>query len=177
MPKRTFNKRQETPSTEESISLILVDIKTQQQAWREFLTSLSTEQATEPADGSWSAIDTLIHITAWVENGLQVAHLQARPDEPDPGPTRGPAGHPHINVDRFNADVFSAHQGWTREQALEWSDQVGNELLTALTGLPPERLLGGAGCHGARMWYWMPAFIHSRGHRRPVMRQLLGEVD
>jgi hypothetical protein len=103
--------------------------------------------------------------------------LEADPNEPDLGPRRGPAGYLHIWVDQFNADVFNAHEGWTREQALEWSGRVSNELLTALTRLPPERVLGGAGRRRARMWYWMPALIHSRGHRRRVMRQLLGEAD
>lgn len=86
-------------------------------------------------------------------------------------------GYLHINVDQFNADIFSAHQRWTSERALEWSERVTSELLAALGKLPPERLLGGSGRHGARMWYGMPAFVHSRGHQRRVMRQLVGETD
>lgn len=77
-------------------------------------------------------------------------------------------------VDQFNADVFEAHQGWTLEQVLAWSDRVNSERVEALASLPTERSLGGAGGYGARKWYWMPSFIHSRGHRRRIMRLLLG---
>lgn len=164
-------------STQEPMALISTEIREQHEAWRSFLAGLTPEQAARPVHGPWSAIDGLVHVTAWIENGLRVAHRQAQPGEPDPGPHRGPAGYLHIHVDQFNADVFHAHQGWALERVLAWSDRINGELLEALAALPTERSLGGAGRYGARMWYWMPAFIHSRGHRRRIMRLLLGEGD
>jgi hypothetical protein len=89
MPRDAHTPSQKASSTNEPIALILEDINAQQQAWRRFLTSPSPEQATEPAGGPWSATDSLVHITAWAENGLRVARLQAQPHEPDPGPTCG----------------------------------------------------------------------------------------
>lgn len=177
MPKAGTIAREEHASADESVARILADIAAQHLAWSDFLSQLHPEQAMQPADGLWSAIDALVHATAWIENALRIARLQAEPNEPDLGPTRGAAGYLHINVDKFNADVFQAHRGWTRERALEWSQRTNAELRGALTVLPVERILGGSGRHGARMWFWMPAFIHTRGHRHRVMRQLLGEVE
>jgi hypothetical protein len=164
-------------SADEAVSLILAEIEAQGRAWTEFVRDLSTDQLMTLADGPWTVIDCLVHITAWIENALSIARLQANPDAPDPGPHRGPAGYLHINVDQFNAEVFQTHQHWPPDRALRWSDQVNTDLREALASLPPKRVLGGAGRYGARMWFWMPAFIHSRGHRRRAMRQLLGKVN
>ncbi len=177
MPRVKKNPNEILPSPQEARTLILAEIRAQQQAWDQFLTSLTPEQAAKPVDGPWSAIDALVHINAWVENSLRVAYLQAQPNEPDPGPNRGAAGYLHINVEQYNAEVFEAHRGWTREQALAWSERVNNQLCAALTQLPFERLLGGAGRFGARMWYWRPVVIHSRGHRKQVMRLLSGKSE
>jgi hypothetical protein len=177
MPNVKSNSSEKLPSPQEARALILAEIQAQQQAWNQFLTGLTPEQAAKPVDGPWSAIDALIHINAWAENSLRVAYLQAQADEPDPGPNRGAAGYLHINVEQFNAEVLETHRGWTREQALEWSERVNNELCVALTHLPMERFLGGSGRYGARMWYWRPVVIHSRGHRQRVMRLLPGKSD
>jgi hypothetical protein len=157
---------------QESIASILNAIKEQDQAWGEFITNLPKKLVSEPVDGSWSALYTLIHITAWIENALRVARLQADPSEPDPGPNKGAAGYLHIDVERFNTEVIEAHRGMGRAQALAWSHQSNADLWAELQKLPVERVLNGAGQHGARMWYWRPAFIHSRGHRRRVEQRI-----
>jgi hypothetical protein len=159
-------------TTQEHLPFILDEIKVQHQAWTDFMMSLTLKQIVEPVDGPWSALDTFIHTISWIENAVRIANLQADPNAPDPGPIRGPAGYLHINVDYFNAEVIKAHRGMTREEALAWSRQVNSDLRTALEKLPVERVLGGAGQYGARMWYWMPAFIHTRGHRRRVEQRI-----
>jgi hypothetical protein len=71
-------------------------------------------------------------------------------------------------VDRFNAKILAARGNWSPPQAIEWANAVHRELLAALRTLPAERLLGGRGRQGARMWYWMPGFVHSVGLRRTI---------
>jgi len=88
----------------------------------------------------------------------------------------GPAGYLHINVDYFNAEVIKAHRGMMREEALTWGHRVNSDLRAALGELPMERVLGGAGQYGARMWFWMPAFIHTRGHRRRVEQRIRAKL-
>jgi hypothetical protein len=157
---------------QERIASILNEIEEQEQAWTDLMISLTADQVNELVDGSWSALDTFIHTISWIENALKIAYLQVDLNEPDPGPHRGPAGYLHINVDRFNAEVIEVHCGMTREEALEWSRRVNIDLRAALRTLPLERVLSGAGRYGARMWFWMPAFIHTRGHRRRVEQRL-----
>jgi len=92
--------------------------------------------------------------------------------EADPGPSRGPAGVLHINVDAFNQQVLDDHHAWSRERVVEWSEQIHVSLLEALAALPTERVLNGRGRHGARQWFWMPAVQHSGGHRRQLERAI-----
>jgi hypothetical protein len=54
------------------------------------------------------------------------------------------------------------------------ANEVHRHLIQALRHLPEERVLGGRGRHGARMWYWMPGSIHSSGHRRTLGDRLRG---
>jgi hypothetical protein len=161
---------------QESIAIILKEIEEQEQAWNDLITSLSPDQFTKPVDNSWSALDVFIHTISWIENALRIAHLQTNAEEPDPGPNKGPAGYLHINVDKFNAEVIESHCGMTMNEALEWNHRVNNDLRNALRKLPTDRVLSGAGRYCDSMWYWMPAFIHTRGHRRKV-EKLLEEIE
>jgi len=113
--------------------------------------NLTLEEVVELEDDDWLAIDTLIHTISWIEIALRIAHMQANRNEPDPGPTRGPAGYLHIYVDRFNAEVIEAHRGIMRNEALDWSHRVNKELRVTLGELHIKRVLGGAGRLGARM--------------------------
>ncbi len=70
------------------------------------------------------------------------------------------------------ARVLHEPERWVLE--LAWSEDVNAELLEALARLPMQRLFGGPGPHGARPRYWMPAVIHTGGHRRQLERLLSG---
>lgn len=67
-------RREYTP--QERIALILHEIEAQDQAWTEFMMNLTTEQTFEPADGSWSAMEVLIHTVSWIENAVRIAHFR-----------------------------------------------------------------------------------------------------
>ncbi len=156
----------------EILGPLLAALVSEQDAWQRLIARLPPEDLNRPVDGPWSTLDALIHITSWVENAVRVARQQRETDAPDPGPTRGPAGVLHIDVDRFNEAVVSAHRGWTREQVLAWNRRVSAELSAALAQLPIARVVNGRGRHGARMWFWLPGVIHSSGHRRRIERLL-----
>lgn len=161
--------------TETSFERILADVGAEHRAWMGLMGRLSPEEATaRPKDG-WSAVDALVHVTAWKENAAKVARLQAEPGAAEIDPNQGSAGALGINVDAFNAEVFEAHRDWAPERAVAWSEQIHRELLSALSALPEERLLGGRGRHGARRWCSLPAMSHPREHLNEVERQL-GDV-
>ncbi len=172
--RRTAGTREEQHDRHEALDRVFEDLEEEHRAFVELVSSVSKEVALERPGGEWSAVDSLIHITSWKENAVRVARQQAEPGAPDPGPTRGPAGVLHINVDHFNAEALAARSDWTVQRALTWSNEIHRDLMEALHRLPEERLLGGRGRHGARMWYWMPGFIHSVGLRRALGSLHLG---
>jgi hypothetical protein len=129
------------------------------------------EAASRPT-GAWSAIDTLIHVTSWQENALAIAREQSSPGARTLDPSRGAARTLGIDVDLFNAESLASHREWSHDEAVRWSREVTSALLKALAALPDQRLFGGRARHGARMWYWRPAVVHSREHRRELQRRL-----
>lgn len=156
----------------ELVERILAEIGLEHRALIQLCNGLRADQASSRTNDEWSAIDVLIHITAWQDNALRIARLQAAPDAPVLNPHSGPAGVLRINVERFNEEVFISHRDWMLEQAMAWHDQTNADLRSALAALPSERVLGGCGKYGACMWYWRPAFIHSREHRHALEQRL-----
>jgi hypothetical protein len=157
----------------ERIEHILAEIESEHQVLTKLLSGLPACQVSSRAGDEWSAVDALVHITAWQNNALEIARLQAAPDAPDLNPRSSPAGILRLNVDQFNEKVFNAHRDWGLDQAMAWHNATHADLQSALAALPPERLLGGPGKHGARMWYWRPAVVHSREHRHRIEKRLL----
>ncbi len=156
----------------ESIRSILAEIESEHQVLIQLLNGLSTDQASSRPNGEWSAIDVLIHITAWQEQALRIARLQATPDASALNPRSGPAGVLHVNVQQFNDEMFLSHHDWTFGQAMAWHNQINADLRLALETLPSERVQSGIGKYRACMWYWRPAVIHSREHRHALERRL-----
>lgn len=153
------------PPREQGFEPIRASIEGEHAEWKRLLAGAPSGGGQGRTE-TWSALETLVHVTSWKENALRIARDQARRRAPRIEGARGPAGVLHIDVDRFNHEVQAAHRGWTRKQVVEWSERVHRDPLSALAALPRDRLIGGRGRHGAFMWYWMPALIHSAGHRR-----------
>jgi hypothetical protein len=158
----------------EILKHILAEIESEHLTLIQLLSGLSVDQAlSRPPSDEWSAVDVLIHITAWQDNALQIARLQAMPNAPVLNPRSSPAGILRINVQQFNKEVSLSHRDWTLEQAIAWHNQINNDLRSALANLPCGQVLSGIGKSGACMWYWRPAVIHSREHRHALERRLL----
>jgi hypothetical protein len=62
---------------------ILADAEEEHRAWAALLGGLRPEEATARPEGAWSAVDALVHVTAWKENAPRVARLQTAPSAPE----------------------------------------------------------------------------------------------
>src|SRR3989304_8958505 len=60
--------------------------------WLGLVGELGEFEATRRSRNRWSPTDTLNHVTAWKQNALEVARLQADPDAPRVDPALGSAG-------------------------------------------------------------------------------------
>jgi hypothetical protein len=145
---------------------IFGEIEAEQCDWEGFVSSPSHQE--ETIEGGWSLVDTFVHIASWKENALRATHILADPTPRDAGPDEGVSSILGIDVDAFNDEFMSGHQGWGVEQALEWSRGIHTGLMDALRQVPQERLLGGTFPHGARRWYYRPGVVHPREHRDEV---------
>jgi hypothetical protein len=66
----------------EKLEHILAEIESEHQTLVQLLSGLAVDQASSRPNGEWSAIDVLAHITAWQDNALRIARLQAMPNAP-----------------------------------------------------------------------------------------------
>ncbi len=163
----------EDAATAGPLAAILAEIEAEHQAWLALLGGIPPAAATwRSSSGAWSAVDALAHVTAWQENAVRIARRLADPDAPSPGTNDGPASVMGLEVTRFNAQVWSAHQDWSADRALAWSRRVHGELVAALRALPTRRILGGRGRYGSQTWYWQPAVAHAAAHRRVLAAEL-----
>jgi hypothetical protein len=148
------------------IAEIIREIDAEHAAWLDMVGRLPADQLVSRPPGGWSILDMLLHVASWKENAVKVADMQAAPDAPSPAQEQTPAGILGLDDWRFNEDFMIEHRDWTLERSLEWSTKVHTRLIQALTDLPADRILGGTGPNGARLWYWSPAVIVSERHRK-----------
>ena len=158
----------------EPLVRIFAEIEEEHHRLTALASRLSAAQIGGRPGGAWSAIDTIIHITAWQEHARRVAVAQAAPDAPEIDPEVSAGRVLGIDGHAFNAGLLDSHRDWTLDQALAWHNQVHSALRAALGRLPSARLLGGPGPHGARTWYGRPAIVHAREHRLDLERRLFG---
>jgi hypothetical protein len=154
---------------------ILQEIEAEQRALTTLLVRLTPDQLTDWS-GGWSPVDTLNHITAWKENALRVARSQAAPDAPALDPEARVGQILGLDTDRFNDESTRRHQAKSLAEALDWSNDVHRALLDALVRLPVDRVLGGSGPYGARLWYARPGIGHVREHREALAARLAGRA-
>jgi hypothetical protein len=134
--------------------------------------TLGEFEATRRGRDRWSAVDTLNHVTAWKENCLRVAHMQAVSGTPPVDASLGSASILGLDVDTFNAETLDRLKEATLAAAISWTDQIHRELRGALEGLPPDRLIVPDGPHGIVGWLLLPAIEHPPEHRLRLERQL-----
>lgn len=110
-------------------------LQEEQQQWEAFLDQIGPERMDQPGvAGDWSIKDIIAHLTDWQPR--QIARLQAaQRGEPEPPPP-WPA---HLQTDdEVNAWIYAANQGRSVREVLERSQQVFQQQLAAIEGLPAD---------------------------------------
>ncbi len=155
-------------SGNESVNYLISEISREYQNWLNLVTALKPEQVSKRPEEGWSVIDTLVHVTAWQNNGLSIAEEQKNPKAIYPDPSFGPSRVLKIPFQEFNDRTFAEHKEWTLQQALEWFEKINMDLRSALLTLPVERLFPDPAKRIPYNWFWRPAIVHSREHRLDI---------
>jgi hypothetical protein len=129
-------------------------------------------EATRRTRDRWSPVDTIVHVTSWMDNALRVARSQAAADAPRLDPSIGSAAILGIDVDAFDAEILEANVDRTLGDALARADEIHGELRRALEALPRDRVIVTNGPHGIVGWLLLPAIEHPPEHRLRLERQL-----
>ena len=142
--------------------------------WLGLVGELGEFEATRRSPNRWSPTDTLNHVTAWKQNALEIARLQADPDAPRVDPALGSAAILGLgsDIDTYNAQLMEARADWTLTRSRAWSEEIHGELRLALEALPSDRLIVPDGPHGIVGWLLLPAIEHPPEHRLRLERQL-----
>jgi len=170
---------------------VLQTIWAEHQSWLDFVCELSPQLLLLARNGSgrvlpnqrfglpsgsalpnWSTLETLIHVSAWQANVLEVARRIEAGQITKIAPSHTACGLLKIDLAAFNAEILDSHRTWTLTQALTWKNQTLTELCHLLPELPAETLFGGRHLCGACNWYFMPTVKHSRNHRREAQKML-----
>jgi hypothetical protein len=118
-------------------SELLNGFREEYRQWEELLDQIGPERMDQPgAAADWSIKDIVAHLTGWRRR--TVARLQAaQRGDPEP-PLPWPA---HLQTDdEINAWIYETNRGRSVRDVLDDSDQVFQQLLTAIEGLPDEVL-------------------------------------
>ncbi len=159
-----------------NLQYLMDEITQEYQNWLDLIAGLTAEQVGKRQEDGWSVIDTLVHVAAWQENGIQIAQAQRDPKATYPDPQFGPSRVLNIPFEEFNRKTFEEHRDWTLKQALEWFEEINSSLRTTLAELPKERLFPDPGKRIPYNWFWRPAIVHSREHRLDIEEGFKDEV-
>ena len=105
------------------------------QKWEAFLDQIGLTRMDQPGvNGDWSMKDIVAHLTGW--NRWLVARLQAAqrgaPEPPPPWPA-------HLQTeDEINAWIYQSNRGRSVREVLEETQQVYQQLLAVIEGLPED---------------------------------------
>ncbi|MCX6049703.1 MAG: ClbS/DfsB family four-helix bundle protein [Chloroflexi bacterium] len=117
---------------------LLKGLQAENQQWAALIDRIGPARMDQPGmTGDWSIKDIVAHLTGWRRR--TVARLQAaQRGEPEPAPP-WPA---HLQTDdEINAWIYAANQGRSVREVLAESQQVFQQLLAAIEGLPDEVLM------------------------------------
>jgi hypothetical protein len=106
--------------------------------WEALLNQFDPAHMDEPGvAGHWSIKDIVAHLTGWRRR--TVARLQAAQRG---GPEPLPPWPAHLQTDdEINAWIYETNHGRSVREVLDESDQVFQQLLTAIEGLPEQVLM------------------------------------
>ena len=105
------------------------------QKWEALLDQIGPRRMEQPGvNGDWSMKDVIAHLTGW--NRWLVVRLQAalrgEPEPPPPWPA-------HLQTDDdINAWIYESNRGRSLHEILDETQQVFQQLLTVIEGLPDE---------------------------------------
>jgi hypothetical protein len=112
-------------------------LRQEYQGWQELLEQIGPENMNKPdVAGDWSIKDIVAHLTGWRKR--TVARLQAAQRGETGTP---PPWDPKLSTDdEINAWIYEANRGHSVQEVLDESDQVFQQVLMAVEGLPDEVL-------------------------------------
>jgi hypothetical protein len=158
-------------------SELLNGLQEEYRQWEALLDQIGTARMDQPGVvGPWSIKDIVAHLTGWRRR--TVARLQAaQRSEPEP-PTPWPA---HLQTDdEINAWIYESNRGRSVHEVLEESQQVFQQLLAAIEGLPDKVLMDPQ--HHLPWLEGNPLsaagiFAHFHDEHEPDMRAWLARVE
>jgi hypothetical protein len=158
-------------------SELLNGLQQEYQQWEALLDQIGPARMDQPGvAGHWSIKDIVAHLTGWRRR--TVARLQAaqrgEPEPPPPWPAH------LLTDDEINAWIYESNQGRPVRAVLDESQQVYQQLLAAIDGLPDEVLID-----PARHLPWLDGqpfsagafFAHFHEEHEPDMRAWLKRVE
>jgi hypothetical protein len=158
-------------------SELLNGVRKEYQQWEALLDQIGEARMHQPGVAAdWSIKDIVAHLTGWRRR--TVARLQAAQRGEGEPPPYWPA---HLQTDdEINAWIYEANHGRSVREVLDDSDQVFQQLLAAIEGLPDQVL-----SDPARYLPWLEAesikpgdfFGHFHEEHEPDMRAWLERVD
>jgi hypothetical protein len=103
--------------------------------WEAFLDEIGPARMDQPGvNGDWSMKDMVAHLTGWQPKliaGLQAAQ-RGEPEPPPPWPA-------HLQTeDEINAWIYESNRGRSVREILDESQQVFQQLLAVIKGLPDD---------------------------------------
>jgi hypothetical protein len=158
-------------------SELLSWLNDQYQKWEALLVQIGEARMDQPGvNGSWSAKDTVAHLTGWnrrLVDCLQAA-LHGLP-EPPPWPA-------HLQSDDdVNAWIYQANRDRSVRDVLDETDQVFQQLVAAIEGLPDDARIERVDPAYYLVWIGDQRFIaseffdHFRDDHEPDMRAWMAQ--
>jgi hypothetical protein len=110
-------------------------LREENRQWEAFLDQIGPARMDQPGvNGDWSMKDIVAHLTGWQPRliGRILAAQRGEPEPPPPWPA-------HLQADdEINAWIYEANRGRSVREVLDESNNLFQQLLAAIEGLPDE---------------------------------------